>query len=68
VIGTRTVWEYTGGLRDVRVYTKAHSAAEVWNLYAHPYDLYASPRRKTYFMPTAAAPTYPSRLLLLGVG
>jgi hypothetical protein len=64
-----TFAEYiTGSLRDFRFYRKALSPAEVWNLYSHPYDLYASPRRKTYFMPTAAPTTYPSRLLLLGVG
>jgi hypothetical protein len=44
------------------------TAVEVANWYSDPYDLYDCPRRKTYFMPTAAATTYPSRLLLLGVG
>jgi hypothetical protein len=66
--GTNNGFNWTGALRDVRIKLVGSTAAEVWNLYSDPYDLYASPRRKTYFMPTAAAPTYPSRLLLLGVG
>jgi hypothetical protein len=59
-----------GWLRDARWYIGCAAEKAVVESY-YPdtrYDLYAAPRRKTYYMPTAAPTTYPSRLLLLGVG
>ena len=55
--------------RDFRFYRRALTAPQVWDIYAHPYDLFARPVEQDYWQAQAGAAVAANpQLLLLGVG